>query len=39
MPYLQFQVANFVSALIWAGALLVFGDIIEKITEWVWRAV
>src|SRR6516162_6465963 len=39
MPYLQFQIANFVSALIWAGALLMFGDIIERISEWIWRAV
>jgi membrane protein DedA with SNARE-associated domain len=39
MPYMQFQVANFVSALIWAAALLLFGDIIAEIMEWLWRAV
>jgi membrane protein DedA with SNARE-associated domain len=39
MPYLQFQIANFVSALIWAAALLVSGDVIAQITEWLWRTV
>ena len=39
MPYLQFQVANFTSALVWAAALLLFGDVIAIITEWVCRTV
>ncbi|MGH6677470.1 MAG: DedA family protein [Bradyrhizobium sp.] len=39
MPYWQFQIANFVSALIWAAALLLFGDAISLITEWLWRTV
>jgi membrane protein DedA with SNARE-associated domain len=39
MPYWTFQIANFVSALIWAGALLMFGDVIAKIMEWLWRVV
>jgi membrane protein DedA with SNARE-associated domain len=39
MPYWQFQVANFVSALVWAGTLLAFGDVIAQIAEWLWRAV
>jgi len=39
MPYLQFQIANFVSAMIWAAALLVSGDVIGQITEWLWRTV
>lgn len=39
MPYWEFQVANFVSALIWAAVLLLFGDVIATITEWLWRAV
>jgi membrane protein DedA with SNARE-associated domain len=39
MPYLQFQVANFVSALVWAAALLLFGDVIAVVTEWIWRAL
>jgi membrane protein DedA with SNARE-associated domain len=38
MPYMQFQIANFVSALIWAAALLLFGDVIAQIMEWLWRA-
>ena len=37
MPYWQFQIANFISALIWAAALLLFGDVIAKIMEWLWR--
>src|SRR3569833_1588369 len=39
MSYVQFQIANFVSALVWAAALLLFGDVIARIMEWLWRAV
>ena len=39
MPYWSFQVANFVSALVWSAALLLFGDVIAKIMEWIWRVV
>ena len=39
MPYWSFQAANFVSALIWSAALLLFGDVIAKIMEWIWRVV
>ena len=39
MPYWRFQIANFVSALVWSAALLWFGDVIAKIAEWVWRVV
>src|ERR1700733_3616867 len=39
MPYWQFQAANFVSAFVWSGALLVFGDVFAEILEWLWRAV
>lgn len=39
MPYVAFQVANFVSALVWAAVLLLFGDAIGKVTEWIWGAV
>ena len=39
MPYWSFQVANFVSALVWAAALLLFGDVIAQIAEWLWRTV
>src|SRR6201994_2207314 len=39
MNYVQFQIANFVSALVWAAALLLFGDVIARIMEWLWRVV
>ena len=39
MSYWQFQIANFVSALVWSAALLLFGDVIAQIVEWLWRAV
>src|SRR6201996_7378092 len=39
MPYWTFQIANFVSAFIWAAALLLFGDVIGEIIEWLWRTV
>ncbi len=38
MPYVMFQAANFVSALVWSAVLLLFGDIIGRIMEWLWRA-
>jgi membrane protein DedA with SNARE-associated domain len=39
MSYWQFQIANFVSALVWSAALLLFGDVIAQVAEWLWRAV
>ena len=39
MPYWPFQIANFVSALVWSAALLLFGDVIAQIAEWLWRVV
>ncbi|MEH6950365.1 DedA family protein [Nitrobacter sp. NHB1] len=39
MPYWRFQLANWISALIWSAVLLMFGDVISRIVEWVWRAV
>lgn len=39
MPYWRFQAANVVSALVWAAALLLFGDVISTIVEWLWRTV
>src|SRR3954453_658303 len=39
MPYWSVQAANFVSALIWSAALLLFGDVIAKIMEWIWGVV
>jgi hypothetical protein len=26
-------------ALVWSAALLLFGDVIARIMEWLWRAV
>jgi membrane protein DedA with SNARE-associated domain len=37
MSYWPFQIANFVSALVWSAALLLFGDVIAEIVEWLWR--
>jgi len=39
MPYWSFQIANFVSAFIWAGTLLLFGDAIAEVMEWLWRVL
>jgi membrane protein DedA with SNARE-associated domain len=39
MPYWRFQMANFLSAFVWSAALLLFGDVISKIAEWIWRVV
>ena len=39
MPYWRFQVANWTSALIWSAVLLVFGDLISRLVEWIWRMV
>jgi membrane protein DedA with SNARE-associated domain len=37
MPYWPFQIANFVSALLWSAMLLLFGDVIAIIIEWMIR--
>jgi membrane protein DedA with SNARE-associated domain len=39
MPYWRFQAANFLSAFVWSAALLLFGDVISLLIEWIWRAV
>jgi membrane protein DedA with SNARE-associated domain len=39
MSYWHFQIANFVSALVWSAALLLSGDVIAQIAEWLWRVV
>src|SRR5580658_4905115 len=39
MSYWRFQIANFVSALVWSAALLLSGDVIAQIAEWLWRVV
>jgi membrane protein DedA with SNARE-associated domain len=36
MPFWEFQIANFVSAFVWAGVLLTIGDIGAKVIKWVW---
>ena len=36
MPFWEFQVANFVSAFIWAAMLLTLGDGISKIFKFIW---
>ncbi len=39
MPYLQFQLANFSSALVWSAVLLLFGDGLSKVGVWLWGLV
>jgi membrane protein DedA with SNARE-associated domain len=39
MPYASFQAANFVSALVWSAALLLFGDVIARVMEFIWRVI
>src|SRR5262245_37599005 len=39
MPYWTFQLANFTSAFVWAGVLLLLGDVGGKITTWLWYEV
>jgi membrane protein DedA with SNARE-associated domain len=38
MSYWPFQIANFVSALVWSATLLLIGDVMGKLAEWLWRA-
>lgn len=35
MPWWRFQVANWSSALVWAGALLTIGDVTSKAVKWL----
>ena len=37
MPYWRFQFANFTSAFVWAGVLLLLGDVIANVVEWFWK--
>jgi membrane protein DedA with SNARE-associated domain len=39
MEYWHFQIANLVSALVWAAALLLFGDVLAQIAKWMWGIV
>jgi membrane protein DedA with SNARE-associated domain len=36
MPYWHFQVANFVSAFVWAASLLLLGDGMSRLFFWFW---
>ncbi|MCO5129132.1 MAG: DedA family protein [Xanthobacteraceae bacterium] len=36
MPFGRFQIANFASAFIWSAVLLIFGDVMAKLTTWLW---
>ena len=38
MSYWPFQIANFVSALLWSGVLLLFGDVMALVMQWIWHA-
>ncbi|CAN5335442.1 DedA family protein [soil metagenome] len=39
MPYWRFQIANFLSALLWSAVLLLFGDVISLVAQWIWQRV
>uniref|UniRef100_Q07MF2 VTT domain-containing protein n=1 Tax=Rhodopseudomonas palustris (strain BisA53) TaxID=316055 RepID=Q07MF2_RHOP5 len=39
MAFWPFQIANFVSALVWSAVLLLFGDVISLIIAWIWQAL
>jgi membrane protein DedA with SNARE-associated domain len=36
MPFWEFQIANFVSAFVWAAVLLKLGDVIGLTWGWLW---
>jgi membrane protein DedA with SNARE-associated domain len=36
MPFWRFQFANFTSAFVWAGVLLLLGDVVAEVIKWVW---
>src|ERR1043165_6867702 len=37
MPFWRFQVANFVSAFIWAATLLLLGDVVSQALQLIWK--
>jgi membrane protein DedA with SNARE-associated domain len=39
MPFWPFQIANFVSAFVWAGVLLTIGDVVSVAAQWLWRVI
>lgn len=36
MPFWPFQIANVLSAFLWAGVLIAFGDVMAKGLTWLW---
>jgi len=36
MPFWRFQTANFTSAFVWAGVLLIFGDVVGQLIRRAW---
>jgi membrane protein DedA with SNARE-associated domain len=39
MPYWRFQFANFTSAFVWSAVLLLLGDIIGIVVDWIWNKI
>ena len=39
MPYWSFQIANFSSAFLWAAVLLLTGDVVMRLSTWLWTDV
>ena len=37
MPFWRFQIANFVSAFVWAATLLLLGDVISQALQYIWK--
>lgn len=37
MPFWRFQIANFVSAFVWAASLLLLGDVATKVLSIFWK--
>ena len=37
MPFWRFQIANFVSAFVWAATLLLLGDVVSQLLQAIWK--
>jgi len=37
MPFWRFQIANFVSAFVWAATLLLLGDVVSQALQAIWK--
>jgi membrane protein DedA with SNARE-associated domain len=37
MPFWRFQFANFTSAFVWAATLILLGDVIARLLQYIWR--